>query len=128
MKYLDCIELLNLALQTLKSGQRDQVPLTKLSEVQTLVLRCKVRAEGVPMVQPICDDLLLAVNIAQQNKAVRYLSHDMRDSLVKGLHKCLGYVCEAAWEYYSDHDVPLADETFPLLRTVVEYHFLGKGA
>lgn len=123
MKYLDCIELLNLALQLLKSGRRDQVPLTKLSEVQTLVMRCMKRSEDLPIVQARCNDLLMGISVAQGNQAVLYLPQSMRDVLVQGIQNCLSDICDAAWDYYSTRDVPMSDQTMPLLRIVVSYHF-----
>lgn len=123
MKYLGCIELLNLALQLLKSGQRDQVPLSKLVEVQTLVMRCSKRATDLPLATARCNDVLMGISVAQANQAVMYLPQSMRDVLVQGIQACLSDVCAAAWEYYSQNDVPISDETMPLLRTVVAYHF-----
>lgn len=51
------------------------------------------------------------------------LSQRMRDILVAGLHDCLSEVCEAGWEYYSNHDVPISETTIPLLTTLVSNHF-----
>ena len=123
MKYLDCIELLKLALQLLKSGQRDQVPLSKLPEVQTLVMRCLKRSENLPMVQAKCTDLRMGISVAQANQSVVYLPQSMRDVLVQGIQSCLSDICDAAWAYYSVRDVEVTDQTMPLLRTVVYYHF-----
>lgn len=122
MKYLDCIELLSLALQLLKSGQRDQVPLSKLTEVQVLVMRCSKRAEDLPLVTARCNDILMGIGVAQSNQAVKYLPQAMRDTLVQGLKACMYGVCDAAWDYYSTRDVPISEETIPLLRLVVAYH------
>ena len=47
----------------------------------------------------------------------------MRDVLVQGVQNCLADVCDAAWDYYSNRDVPITDQTVPLLRIVVGYHF-----
>lgn len=123
MKYLGCIELLNLALQLLKSGQRDQVPLSKLTEVQTLVMRCVKRSEDLPFVTARCNDILMGISVAQANQAVKHLPQSMRDVLVQGIQACLSDICEVVWEYYSTHDVIISDETIPLLRTVVSNHF-----
>ena len=47
----------------------------------------------------------------------------MRDVLVQGIQSCLSDICDAAWAYYSVRDVEVTDQTMPLLRTVVYYHF-----
>lgn len=85
MKYLDYVELLSLVLQLLKSEQCDQVPLSKLSEMQALVMGCMERSEDFPMMQARCNDLLMSISVAQGNQAVLYLPRFMRDVLVQGV-------------------------------------------
>lgn len=75
------------------------------------------------MVQARCSDLLMGISVTQGNQAVLYLPQSMRDVLVQGVQNCLADVCDAAWDYYSNRDVPIADQTVPLLRIVVGYHF-----
>lgn len=123
MKYLDCIELLNLALQILKSGQRSQVPLAKLTEVQTLVTRCSKKVRELPLVTARCEDILIGIGVAQANQAIQYLPQSMRDVLIQGIQSCLSAICDVAWDYYSTCDVPISEETIPLLRTLVANHF-----
>ena len=123
MRYLECIELLNLALQLLRDGQREQVPLSRLAEVQILVMRLRTRLTDIPIAASLCDDITGAITIAQSNKSVMNLSQRMRDILVTGLHDCLSAVCEAGWEYYSNHDVPISETTIPLLTILVSNHF-----
>lgn len=124
MKYLDCIELLSLALAQLKKGQRDQVPLSKLREVQTLVTRTIQRLEE-PEPKTWLMDVINALSVAMQNTAVQYLPNTMKETLVEGITNCLAEVCDLAWDYYTTHDVPENQDT--LLRTIVEYHYC-KGA
>ena len=75
------------------------------------------------MVQARCSDLLMGISVAQGNQAVLYLPQSMLDVLVQGVQNCLADVCDAAWDYYSNRDVPITDQTVPLLRIVVGYHF-----
>ena len=79
------------------------------------------------MVQARCSDLLMGISVAQGNQAVLYLPQSMRDVLVQDRgylwQNCLADVCDAAWDYYSNRDVPITDQTVPLLRIVVGYHF-----
>ena len=65
----------------------------------------------------------MGISVAQGNQAVLYLSQSMRDVLVQGVQNCLSDICEAAWDYYSVRDIPMTDQTMPLLRIVVSYHF-----
>lgn len=120
MKYLDCIELLNLALQQLRKGQRDQVPLSKLPEVLTLVTQSYRRTDN-DEVKTFLTDVINGLNIAQQNTAVKFLPVSMKETLVEGIERALASICDLAWDYYTEHDVP---EDHPnLLRTIVEYHY-----
>lgn len=70
-----------------------------------------------------CNDILMGISVAQANKAVRYLPQSMRDVLLQGTQACLSDICDVAWEYYSYTDVPVSQETIPLLRTLVATHF-----
>lgn len=74
-----------------------------------------------------CEDVLGGISIAQSNKAINYLPQSMRDTLVEGLQACLALICEAAWDYYRFEDVPINDQTIPLLRTIVSYHLINEG-
>ena len=77
----------------------------------------------MPEADAKCYDVLLALNIAQSNQAVKYIPQTMRDVLIRGLEDCMNLVCEAAWVYYSNEDVPISPQTEPLLRLIVQHHF-----
>lgn len=127
MKYLDCVELLQLALQILKNGQQGQVPVSRLDEVLVLLKRCSDKLLDLPTAQAKCFDLLAGISVVQANKSVLYLPQAMRGTLLQGISSVLTEVCEAAWCHYSVHDAPVNDQTIPLLRTIVEYHFSNGG-
>ena len=127
MKYLECIELLNNALQLLRDGQREQVPVARLPEVQTLVTRVMLRLTDLPLAMVRCNDVIGAMDIAQRRKDMLNLTQRMRDIIVNGLHDCLDTVCDAGWDYYTEHDVPISEDTKPLLTTLVANHF-NRGA
>lgn len=124
MKYLDCIELLSLALKTLRKGQRDQVPMSKMLEVSTLVTQSLNRVDDANA-QTMLIDVLNGVNVAQQNAAIKFLPATMKEVLVEGLEGALTRIADVAWDYYSEHDVP--ENQHNVLRTLVEYH-LFKGS
>lgn len=121
MKYLDCIELLKLALELLHKEQRAQIPVSKLQEVTTLVTACQRRTTQGE-VKTVLSDVVGGVTMIQANTAIQFLPVAMRDALVDGISRALTSVADAAWDYYSENECPEgADE---LLRTVVEYHLL----
>lgn len=122
MKYLDCIELLELALKLLHKGQRDQVPMSKLQDLQTLVTRTMSRLKDeTPKAR--LTDVVAGIMAAQTNTAVANLPAAMRDTLVAGIDEALSLICDLAWDYYTDNDVPEDEDSVPLLRTVVQYHY-----
>lgn len=124
LKYLDCIELLRLALQTLRKGQRDQVPMSRMPEVSMLVTQSLNRTDD-GTVKTYLLDVVNGINVAQQNTAIQFLPASMKEVLVQGIENVLVTLCDNAYTYYEEHDVPL--EHKELLRTVVEYH-LFKGS
>lgn len=67
-------------------------------------------------------DISNAVGLAQQNTAIQFLPANMKEAFISGIQKCLSHICEMAWDWYTDHDVP--EDQPALLRTVVEYHYL----
>lgn len=121
MKYLDCIELLSLALEQLHKEQRVQIPVTKLSEVMTLVAACQ-RRTTLGEVKTILSDVVGGITMIQANTAIQYLPVNMKDALVDGITRALVATADAAWNYYSENECP--EGVDPLLRTVVEYHLL----
>ncbi len=70
-------------------------------------------------------DVLNGAAVAKQNAAVHFLPATIKSLLVEGIDNALTCVADDAWDYYSEHDVPL--EHKDLLRTIVEYH-LFKGS
>lgn len=121
MKYLDCIELLSLALSQLRQGQRDQVPVSKLTELTLLVNQAYRRTDSQQL-RTMLSDINNAISLAQQNAAIQYLPAAMKEAFVQGLQKCMAHVCTQAWDYYTDHDVP--EDQDALLRIIVEHHYL----
>lgn len=99
-----------------------------MTELQTLILRCRNRTEDIPTVVATCNDILMGIGVVVQNQAIQYLSQDMRDTFIQGVTQCLHAVCEEAWSWYMRNDVPITNETIPLLRTIVHSHFIGGGS
>lgn len=97
--------------------------MSKLPAVQKLVLTCKENAEENPFVARKCDDVITACILCMENRAVKHLTQQMRESLINGIQDCLYHVSQDAWHYYSSHDVPLSEKNIPLLRTICEYHY-----
>lgn len=98
--------------------------MSKMQEVATLVTQSLNRVDD-DNAKTYLMDVLNGVNVAQQNAAIKFLPASMKEVLVEGIENALTRVSDVAWDYYSEHDVPLEQEK--LLRTLVEYH-LFKGS
>ena len=123
MKYLDCIELLNLALKLLKSGERVQVPVSKLTEIQLIVVRVNSRLETYPnmeIARSMMHDLMLSIGVAQENKAVKFLNDQMKQALVEGIRATKKHIASEAYQYYSNTDFEPTPQNIPLMREVVQ--------
>ena len=101
------------------------MPTSKLSMIQTLMVRCSKEANSSPIVVRKCDDVLMACATCKSNEAIQYLTQEMREVLIRGIKDCLSIICADAWQYYMRNDVPVSNATIPLLRTICEYHYLG---
>jgi hypothetical protein len=99
------------------------VPLTKLEEVQSLVIKARSRMLDIPLAVVRCDDILYTSGIALQNKRSFLLSQELRAGLITSLQACIAEVCSVGWDWYLMRDVPLTEETKPILRQIVAQHW-----
>lgn len=125
MKYLICIELLNLALKQLKAGRRDLIPLSALDAVQILLMQARNNLTGTAI--PLCDDVVLAIDIMKQQSNMVTISSDLKNVVISGIRGVLEIVCADAWDYYKTEDVPVQEGTIDALKTVVYYHYGMEG-
>lgn len=98
--------------------------MSRMQEVSTLVTQSLNRTDS-DTAKTYLLDVLNGIGVARQNAAIHYLPATMKDLLVDGIDNALTCVADAAWDYYSENDVPL--EHRDILTTIVEYH-LFKGS
>lgn len=129
MTYLNSIELLNLALELLKSERRDQVLVGKIADIKALMVKAKKylnKDSDQPnaIFEAKCADVLQACFLVEKSVKEGAIPMAMRDALVKGVEEALKAVCDEAWDYYSVHDVNDTNPVYrTLYRTIVEYHY-----
>lgn len=129
MQYLDCMEMLNYALETLKDGQRVQVPTSKMSDLMTIILRVSDRIgnEQSLSFKTTKDDLLQAILVVQEMKSVSYLNDSIKQTLIEGFKSLKVDVARLAYPYYSLVDFEPTEEVIPLMRDVVKMYSQGGG-
>lgn len=73
------------------------------------------------------NDLIQAIGVVQEMKSVKYLSDNMKQTLVEGINTLKTEVSKLAYEYYSSVDFEPTEEVIPLMREVVKSYSLGGG-
>ena len=124
MKYLDCIELLNLASTILHATDRVQVSVKKMLEFQMVLVRIQTKLGddlNNVVIGPTLTDLFMSVQEIEKSKGIEYLSAAMKATLVAGILSIKYEVCKLAYNYYSYTDFKPDATTIPLMREVVEY-------
>ena len=127
MKYLDCIEMLNYALNVLKVDSRVQVPVSKMQEVLMILTRLSKRMENDASMQfaTLLNDSINAIGVVQSMSSIKYLSDTMKQTLAEGLYSIKFEVATVAFNYYSTNDFEPTDTVIPLMRDVVKTVSLG---
>ena len=125
MRYLKCIAMLNYALRVLKADTRQSVPVSKMSELLTLLtsLRAMLNADQVQdtMVQVKMMDLLSSVvQIQKSAQGIMTLTDNMKQGLIDGVNSVKDSVCVEAFKFYRTNDFEPTPEVIPVMREVVE--------
>lgn len=130
MKYLDSIEMFNYALDVLKAEQRVQVPVSKMTELLMIILNIqkKIGEEMGSQYQSTHMDLLQAIGVVQEMKNVRYLSDNMKSTLVNGVTELKAMVAKTAYNYYMTTEFEPTEEVIPIMRDVVRTYVIEGGA
>jgi hypothetical protein len=121
--------ILNYGLSVLKENQRVQVPVSKLSEVMTAVMRTSERlgTEATLQFNITRDSVIQAIGVAQEMKDIKFLSDNAKSILVDGLSSLKFEVAQLAYDYYSMHDFEPTEEIIPVMRDVVRTYSQGGG-
>jgi hypothetical protein len=130
MKYLECIALLNVGLQVLRDGERVQVPVMRLKEIQTILARLVDRSDEFEEDCTILlriNDLLLSVQALMERKpssdGMQFLTYDMKHMYATALKELREKIARLAFGFYKQHDFEVTPQIIPVMRDVVEYGF-----
>lgn len=121
MHYLECIAMLNYLLKKLHSGQRTQVPVTVVDDVQQVMVQLSRKLEKETDVQITARirDVMEALAEVSEVKGALVLTDTMKSALVSGLTELLTAVQLATYEYYKYNDFEPTPEIVEVMRGVV---------
>lgn len=127
MRYLNCLEMLNYILRTLKADTRQAVPVHKMGTVMTslVTVQSMLVSDQVTsiIIRAKMTDLLNAVVAVENNTAgMTSLTDVMKQELVKGVKELQIGLASEAYSYYWDNDFEDTEEVRPLMRQVVSLY------
>lgn len=127
MRYLNCLEMLNYILRTLKADTRQAVPVHKMDTVMTslVTVQSMLVADQITdiVVRAKLSDILNAVVAVEKNTVgMTSLTDTMKQELVKGVKALETSLATEAYSYYWDNEFEDTPEIRPLMRQVVSLY------
>lgn len=128
MHYLKCIVMLDFLLKKLYAGQRQQVPVSVVSEVQTGVIAIQkmLEKENSPELKQRLNDIMESVIVIKSTQGLQFLTDLMKSTLTSGLTELSDDISLKAYQYFSVNDFEVSEEIIPVMRNVVKVA-LAKG-
>lgn len=128
MHYLECIALLEFLQKKLYAGQRVQVPVSVVDEVQTsiIALRKRLEKENNAEIDSRIRDLMESVFVIKSTSGLVNLTDAMKNTLVSGISEVSDLISLLAYSYFQTHDFEPTNEIIPVMRNVVRVA-LAKG-
>ena len=132
MRYLNCTEMLNYALKTLKKDSRQSVPVGKMAELFAVMtnLRDMLMDEQItnPIVMLRMNDLLSAILTVQKNTVgMECITDTMKQELISGVESMKYEICSEAVNYYKKTDFEETPEVVAGMRDIVECYLENGG-
>lgn len=132
MRYLNCTEMLNYALKTLKKDSRQSVPVGKMAELFAVMtnLRDMLMDEQItnPIVMLRMNDLLSAILTVQKNTVgMECITDTMKQELISGVESMKYEICSDAVNYYKKTDFEETPEVVAGMRDIVECYLENGG-
>lgn len=122
MHYLQCIAMLEYLLQKLNAGQRVQVPVEIVDEVQNVLiaLNKKLERENNREITLRIRDIMEAAIEVRNATGLTFLTDDMKNAITSGIHELLSHIRILAFNYFKINDFEPTPEIIPIMRGVVE--------
>ena len=122
MYYLQCIAMLEYLLQKLSAGQRVQVPVEVVDEVQNVLvsLNKKLEKENNRDITVRIRDIMEAAIEVRNATGMTMLTDDMKNAIISGVNELLSLIRLLAFNYFKINDFEPTPEIIPIMRGVVE--------
>lgn len=122
MHYLECIAMLEYLLKKLHKGQRTQVPVSTMDDVQEVMVQTnrKLEKENDPKISIKIRDVMEALEEVKTLKGALVLTDAMKTALVNGVDELLQLVQLNTFEYYKYHEFEPTEEVVKVMRGVVK--------
>lgn len=123
MKLLECLALLDFALESLHAGKRVPVPIGAYYDLVPLLIPLSKKL-GTLQTSSECriclQQLEEAVNLVQFPVGSVYLPDAARDTLVSGINSLRDAICLEAFEYFKWNDFEPTPEVVKIMKSVVQ--------
>lgn len=121
MRYLECIAMLEYLLKKLCNGQRTQVPVSVVTEVQTVIVQLnkKLENEKNHELTVRIRDILEAVEVVKSTTGMQFLTDTIKTTLNSGVSELVSILRLLAFEYFKTNHFEPTEEIIPVMRGVV---------
>ena len=128
MHYLECIAMLEYLLKKMCAGQRVQVPVNVVDEVQTVIvaLNKKLENEKSPAITVIIRDILEAVQVVKSTQGILFLTDTMKLQINSGIEELLSELRLLAFDHFKTNEFEPTEQLIPVMRSIVK-EALAKG-
>ena len=122
MHYLKCIALLEHLQKQLYAGQRKQVDVNVIPQIEQSIkgLQILLKDESLPAVMSALNDVMHAIINIKSTPNLLYLTDSMKQVIVESLQSMEGELCAVAFEYFKVNDFEPNDQINNVMRKVVE--------
>lgn len=122
MHYLKCIALLDFLQKKLCVGQKQQVPVSVVDDVQKSMVSVKAMLESSP--DPgqmnLIDDIMASIVSIKETPGLMNLTENMKNTLNDGLSELSSSVALKAFEFFKVNEFEPTKQIIPVMRTVVQ--------
>lgn len=121
MHYLECIALLEYLQKKLFAGQRQQVPISTVSEVHTVMVALNKRLEKEQSVEVKARlrDIMESIIAIKGTQGLTVLTDSMKTTLTAGIDELIVDLSLLSFEYFKLHEFEPTDQIIPVMRNVV---------
>ena len=122
MLYLKCIALLEHLRKMLYAGQRKQVSVQSVPQIEQTIIgvQTMLKDENLPLIQANLNDIMGSLIHVKSIPNLQCLTENMKQSIVDSVDSMITDLCLTAFKYYSVNDFEPTEPTIKVMRKVVK--------